>query len=100
LADLGEERVCRELDAKAGNRLELVERPAGMSEAAAAHLSEGHAARGDDRADGDRGLVADAARRVLVDDAATERGADVDRFAAPDHRVRQRERLRRREATE
>ena len=38
-----------ELDAEAGDRLELVERAAGVAEPAAAHLPERHAARGDDR---------------------------------------------------
>ena len=71
-----------ELDAEAGDRLELVERAAGVPEAAAAHLPERHAARGDDRPDRERGLVADPAGRVLVDDLAPERGAEVDRLAA------------------
>ena len=59
-----------ELDAEAGDRLELVERAAGVAEAAAAHLPERHAARRDDRPDRERRLVADAAGRVLVDDLA------------------------------
>ena len=82
LAHLRDELVGRQLDAEARDRLELVERPAGVPEAAAAHLPERHAARGDDRADGERGLVADAAGRVLVDDPAAERGAEVERLAA------------------
>ena len=57
----------------AGDRLELVERAAGVTEAAAAHLPERHAAGGHDRPDGERRLVADAAGRVLVDDLAPER---------------------------
>ena len=89
-----------ELDAEAGNRLELVERAAGVAEAAAGHLPERDAARGDDRADRERRLVPNAARRVLVDDLAAERAVQVDRLAAPDHRVRQRERLRRGQAAE
>ena len=72
----------RELDVEAGDRLELVERAAGVAEPAAAHLPDRHAAGGDDRADGDRGLVADAAGRVLVDDLAAERRAEVERAAA------------------
>ena len=79
----------RELDAEARDRLELVERPAGVPEPAAAHLPERHAARGHDRADGDRRLVADAAGRVLVDHLAAERAADVERVARADHRVGQ-----------
>src|ERR671922_39062 len=94
LAYLVDELVQAELDAEARDRLELVECPSRVSEAAAAHLPERHAAGGDDRADGDRRLVADAARRVLVDHLAAERAREVDRLAAPDHRVGERERLR------
>ena len=93
LAHLLEELVGRQLDAEAGDRLELVERAAGVAEPAAAHLPERHAAGGDDRPDGERRLVPHAAGRVLVDDLAAERRAEVDRLAAADHRVRQRERL-------
>ena len=82
LAHLRDELVDRELDAEAGDRLELVERAAGVAEAAAAHLPERDAAGRDDRADGERRLVADAAGRVLVDDLAPERGGEVDRLAA------------------
>ena len=70
---LRDELVHRQLDAVAGDRLELVERAAGVAEAAAAHLPERDAARRDDRPDGERRLVADAAGRVLVDDLAAER---------------------------
>ena len=73
LAHLRDELVGRQLDAEAGDRLELVERAARVPEPAAGHLPEGDAAGGDDRADGDRGLVPDAAGRVLVDDAPPER---------------------------
>src|SRR5262249_47506366 len=45
-------------------------------------------------------LVPDPARRVLVDDAAAERAPEVDRLAAPDHCVREGERLGAREALE
>src|SRR5262249_26097982 len=75
------------------NRFELVERAASVAEPAAAHLPERHAAGGDDRPDGDRGLVADASRRVLVHDAAPELLRHVDRLAAPDERVGHHERL-------
>ena len=95
LAHLGDELLRRQLDAEARDRLELVERPAGVPEPAAAHLPERHAARGHDRADRERRLVADAAGRVLVDDLAPERRAEVDRLAAAHHRVGQRERLAR-----
>ena len=90
---LGDELVDGELDVEAGDRLELVERPAGVAETPPAHLSHRHAAGGDDRADGDRRLVADAAGRVLVDDLPSERCAEVERAAAPDHRVGERVRL-------
>ncbi len=97
---LRDELLDGELDAEARDRLELVERPARVAEAAAAHLPERDAAGRDDRADRERRLVADAAGRVLVDDLAPERAVQVDRLAAPDHRVRQRERLRRGQAAE
>ena len=93
LPHLLEELVLRELDPETGDRLELVERAAGVAETAAAHLPERNAARGDDRADRERRLVPHAARRVLVDDLASERRAEIDRLAAADHRVGQRERL-------
>ena len=98
LAHLLDERVDRELDAEARDRLELVERAARVPEPAPAHLPDRHAAGGDDRADRDRRLVADAAGRVLVDDPPAERGAEVERRAAPDHRVGERVGLGRRSA--
>ena len=67
VAYLSDELVERQLRAEAGDRLELVERAAGVAEPATAHLPERHSARGDDRADRERCLVADAAGRVLVD---------------------------------
>ena len=97
---LRDELVDGQLDVEAGDRLELVERAAGVAEPAAAHLPERYAAGGDDRADGDRGLVADAAGRVLVDDLAAERCAEVERLAAADHRVGERVRLGGRQAAE
>ena len=66
VANLRDELVEAQLGAEAGNRLELVERAARVPEAAAAHLPERHAARGDERRDRQRRLVADAAGRVLV----------------------------------
>ena len=100
LAHLGDQLLGRQVDPEAGDRLELVERAAGVPEAAAAHLPERDAAGGDDRADRERGLVAHPARRVLVDHLAPERGAEVDRLAASDHRVGQREGLAGREPAE
>ena len=98
--DLRDELVFGELDAEARDRLELVERAAGVAEPAPAHLPERDAARGDDRPDRDRRLVPHAAGRVLVDDRSPERGVQVERVAAPHHRVGERERLRRREPAE
>ncbi len=100
ILDLCDQLGDGELDAEAGNRLELVERASGVAEATAGHLPERDAARRDDRADRERRLVPNAPRRVLVDDLAAERAVQVDRLAAPDHRVRQRERLRRGQAAE
>ena len=85
-----DERVDGEVDGEPGNGLELVERAAGVAEPAAAHLPDRHSAGGDDRPDCDRRLVADAAGRVLVDNLAAERGAEVERAAAADHRVGER----------
>ena len=73
ISHLRYELVRRQLDAEPRDRLQLVERAARVPEPAAAHLPERDPAGGDDRADRDRGLVADAARRVLVDDAAASR---------------------------
>ena len=99
LAHLPDELVLAELDPKPGDRLELVERAARVAEPAAAHLGEGHAAGRDDGADHERRLVAHAAGRVLVDDAAAE-PREVDRVAASHHRIRERVRLGRGEAAE
>ncbi len=88
--NLLDEGVDVELDAEAWNRLELVERAPGVAEPTARHLPEGHAARGDDRPDRERRLVPHAAGRVLVDDLAPERLAEIERLARQDHRVGQR----------
>ena len=88
-----DELVDRQLHPEARDGLELVEGAARVPEPTPGHLPEGDAARGDDRADGERGLVPHPARRVLVDDAAAERGGEVERVAGADHRVRQRVRL-------
>ncbi len=85
--------VEAQLGPVAGNRLELVERAAGVPQSAAAHLPERHAAGGHDRRHRQRRLVADTARRVLVDHLAAEAGAEIDRLPATDHRVRQDVRL-------
>ena len=93
VANLRDELVDRQLRPVAGDRLELVERAPGMPEAAAAHLPDRHTARRDDRPDRERRLVADTSGRVLVDHLATQRGTEIDRVAAADHRVGQRKRL-------
>ena len=100
VSKLRDQLVRRQLDSKPGDRLELVERAAGVTETASAHLPERHAARGHDRADGDRGLVPDPAGRVLVDDLASERSPHVERLARADHRVGERVRLGRGEPVE
>ena len=53
--------------AEARDGLELVERAARVAEAAARHHRDRHAARGDERREAERDLVAHAAGRVLVD---------------------------------
>ena len=50
-----------------GNRLELVERAAGVAESPTRELGHRRAARGHQRREDERDLVADAARGVLVD---------------------------------
>ena len=89
-----------QLDPEAGDRLELVERATGVAEPAPGHLPEGDAARSDDRPDRERRLVPHPARRMLVDERAAEGGVQIDRVAAPDHRVGERERLGAGEAVE
>ncbi len=93
LADLVQELVHRQLDTKSGYRLELVQRPAGVPQAASAHLAERNSAGGHDGTDREGCLVPNAAGRMLVDDFASDRLPELDRFAAADHRVGERERL-------
>ena len=100
LTHLLDELVDRQLDAEAWDRLELVEGAARVPEPAPGHLPERDAARGDDRADGERGLVPHPSGRVLVDDAPPERGGEIERLAGADHRVRERVRLASREPLE
>ena len=71
-----------------------------MAETPPAHLGERDAAGCDDRPDRDRGLVADASGRVLVDDLTAERRAQIDRLAGLDHRLHQRVGLGAREPAE
>ena len=71
-------------DAKARNRLELVEGAAGVTEAAPGHLGHDHAASGGERRQHDGDLVADPAGAVLADFDAGER-RQIDAVARRDH---------------
>ena len=90
--DLSDQLVDAEPHPEARDRLQLVERAAGVSESAARELRHGHAHGGRERRQGDRRLVPHPAGRVLVDDRAPER-REVDRRARVDHRLRQLVRL-------
>ncbi len=76
----------------AGDRIELVERAAGVAEAAAGDHRHDAAAGGDDRREHQRDVVADAAGRMLVDDRplGVRPGEHVAGIA---HRQRQRDAL-------
>ena len=89
--DLAEARLGQ-AGVVAGDRLELVERAAGDAEAAAGDHRDGDAARGDERREGDRDLVADAAGGVLVGGGAAE-AVPRERVAGAHHRVGEGERL-------
>jgi hypothetical protein len=78
--------VQRQIHAEPGNRLELVERPAGMTQAAARHHRHRHTARRRERRQNQRRLVADAARAVLVDLDARDVG-EIHADTRVDHRV-------------
>ena len=62
----------REVGAEPGDRFELVERAAGVAERAARHHRHDDAERRDERREHERHLVADAARRMLVDARPSE----------------------------
>ena len=85
----------------ARDRIELVERAAGVAEAAARdHRHEG-AAGGEHRREHERHVVADAAGRMLVEDRARQvRRAPVERFAGERHGAGQRDALVERHAVE
>jgi len=78
-----EESLGREIRSHAGNRLELVERTAGVSERAPGELRERNAARGDERYDHERRRVGDATGTMLVDRSRIVRDQ---RLAARDER--------------
>jgi hypothetical protein len=90
-ADLGQHRLElaeQQAGTEAGDRFELVERPAGVAEGAARHHRHDHAAGGGERGQDQRRLVADAAGAVLVDlQAGQVRQVHLD--AGVDHRLGQ-----------
>ena len=77
-----------ESDVETRDRLQLVERPAGVGESAARDHRNHHAGRSHRGRQHERGLVADAAGRVLVDLAPGERPKVQHSPGAP-HRLRQ-----------
>ena len=79
--------VVRQVGTPAGNRLELVEGSAGVTEAAARKLRHRDAERGNQRHERQRDLVADAARRVLVDGRLRQL-REVHALTRPDHGLR------------
>ena len=92
IRDLRAELVEREAGPEAADAFELVERAAGVSEPAARHHRHRHTEGSDDGRDDQRGLVADAARAVLVDLDALDRG-QVDTHPGLHHRIGQPGRL-------
>ena len=105
VAGLADDRAARVRDRRAqalgvgrrevaGDRLELVERAAGVAEAAAGDHRHRAAARGDHRREQQRDLVADAAGRVLVERGAGQPGLrPVEDLARAHHRAGQRDAL-------
>ncbi len=83
----------------ARDRLHLVERAAGVAEAAARQLRHGRAARRHERAQHERHLVAHAPGRVLVDGRSAH-AREVEALAAGDHGIGPRRQLGRRQAPE
>jgi len=92
-----EESFGREIRPNAGDRLELVERTARVSERAAGELRERHAARRDERHDDERCGVGDASGAVFVDRSRIVRD---ERLAARDERFREGVRFGERHAAE
>ena len=86
LLDLPAEGIRIKIGAQAGNRFELVDRPAGMAQTAPAHLGDCRAAGRDERSQHERRLVPDAAAGMLVTSNALD-AAEIHRFPAADHRV-------------
>ena len=88
LVDLLEELLLGQARAGAGHRLHLIDRAAGVAEAAAAHLGNLHTAGCDDGRNDQRRLVADAAGGVLVCLDARD-GGQIDHIAGVGHDVGQ-----------
>ena len=84
--------VGRQVGPQPGDRLELVERPAGVTQSAARQLGDRHPERGRDRRERERHAVGHASGRVLVDRGAPQI-AERHRVARVDHRPGERERL-------
>ena len=82
--ELGEHLLVGQRRAPAGDRLELVERAAGVAEAPAGQLRDGHAAGGDQRRQRQRDLVTHPAGGVLVGGRPRQRG-EVHPLARRDH---------------
>ncbi len=87
LAQLGEELGVGQLGPPARDRFQLVQGAAGVAESAPGQLRHGGAARGDQRRQRQRDLVADAAGGVLVGRRAGHAG-QVEPLARGDHRRR------------
>ena len=81
---LVEQLAGAEADPEAGDRLQLVERPAGVAEAAPGQLDHLHAEGGGERAHDQGGAVGHAAGGVLVDRRPAEPG-QVEPVAGGDH---------------
>ena len=79
----------REVGSEPGNRLELVERAAGVAERPTGHHRHGDAERRDERREHERDLVADAAGGVLVD-ARPRDVRQIEPIAAQQHRFGER----------
>ena len=84
VAHLRDQLGGRQVDAEAGDRLQLVERAAGVAQAAAGELRHRHPARGHQRRHHQRRLVAHAAGRVLVGHRPAD-GRQVEPLARVDH---------------
>ena len=97
--DLGDQFLAGQLRAHARDRVELVERPAGMTQAVAGQLDHLHPQLGGERRNDERGAVAHAARRMLVHSRAGQAG-QVEPLARVDHRVGERDGLFAREAVQ